>query len=90
MLALVQDWRRQYGSRVDIDMFASHGTNLLIVRPAHTKFDYVSQLLDLQTLVLVGALLSLAPQKALTFAVFPSFSASSRPLASNFAQHSPV
>ena len=45
MLALVQDWRRQYGSRVDIDMFASPGTNLITVRPAHPKFNDVSQLL---------------------------------------------
>ena len=91
MLSLVQDWRRQYGSRVGIDMFASPGTNLITVRPAHAKFNDVSQLLlDLQTLVLVAPPLSLAPQKALTFAAFPSSSVSSRPRVSNRVQRSPV
>ena len=77
MMALVQDWRRMYGSRVDVDMFASPGTNLITVRPAHAKFNDVSQLLlDLQTLVprLVAVPVpdSLSPQKALAFAAVTS------------------
>ncbi len=65
MVALVQDWRRQYGSRVDVDMFASMGTNLITIRPAHAKFNDDSQLLlDLQTLVLVAVPVQ---QKTLAF-----------------------
>ena len=74
-------------------MFASPGTNLITVRPAHPKFNDVSQLLlDLQTLVLVAAPLSLAPQKALTFAAYSSSPVSSRPRhgVSNPVQRSPV
>jgi len=75
MIALVQDWRRQYGARVDVDMFAPVGTDLITLRPAHAKFNDVSQLLlDLQTLVLVAAP---APQKTLAFAAFPTSSVSS-------------
>ena len=52
------------GSRVDVDVFATSGTNLITVRPAHAKFNDVSQLLlDLQTLVLVDADAHV-PQKA--------------------------
>ena len=88
MIALVQDWRRQYGSRVDVDMFATSGTNLITVRPAHAKFNDVSQLLlDLQTLVLVDAHV---PQKALAFAAFPSSSVSSRSRTAHRVQRSPV
>jgi hypothetical protein len=87
MIALVQDWRRQYGSRVDVDMFAS-GTNLITVRPAHAKFNDVSQLLlDLQTLVLCAAPV---PQKALAFAAFSSSSVSSRSRTAHRVQRSPV
>ena len=68
MIALVQDWRRQYGARVDVDMFAPVGTGLITIRPAHPKFNDVSQLLlDLQTLVLLAAPV---PQKTLAFADF--------------------
>jgi hypothetical protein len=91
MIALVQDWRRQYGSRVDVDMFAGPGTNLITVRPAHAKFNDVSQLLlDLQTLVLVASPLTVASQKTLTFAAFSSPPVSSRSRASNRVQRSPV
>jgi hypothetical protein len=75
MIALVQDWRRQYGARVDVDMFAPVGTDLITIRPAHPKFNDVSQLLlDLQTLVLLAAPV---PQKTLAFAAFSSSSVSS-------------
>ena len=90
MIALVQDWRRQYGSRVDIDMFASAGASLITVRPAHAKFNDVSQLLlDLQTLVLVAVPvpMSLSPQKVLAFAAFPG---TSRPRAGNRVQRAPL
>ena len=88
IIALVQDWRRQYGSRVDVDMFASSGTNLITVRPAHAKFNDVSQLLlDLQTLVLVAAPV---PQKALAFVAFPSSSVSSRSRTANRVQRTPI
>ncbi len=91
MIALVQDWLRQYVSQVDLDMFAFPGTNLITVCPAHAKFNDVCQLLlDLQTLVLVAAPLHQALQKVLVFAVFPSSTVSSQSSASNHAQHSPV
>ncbi len=91
MIALVQDWRRQYGFRVDVDMFACPDTYLITVRPAHAKFHDISQLLlDLQTLVLVASPLTVAPQKTLMFAVFSSSPVSSRSRASNRVQRSPV
>ena len=52
--SLVQNWRRQYGARVDVDMFAKAtlGKALISLRPAHAKFSDISQiLLDLQILV---------------------------------------
>ncbi len=88
MVVLVQDWRRQYGSRVDVDMFALFGTNLITIRPAYAKFNDVSQnLLDLQTLVLVAVP---APQKSLAFTVFSSFSVSSRARTAHRVQRSPL
>jgi hypothetical protein len=88
MVALVQDWRRQYGSRVDVDMFAPFGTDLITIRPAHAKFNDVSQLLlDLQTLVLVAVPV---PQKTLAFTVFPSASVSSRVRTAHRVQRAPL
>ncbi len=88
MVALVRDWRRQYGSRVDVDMFASLGTDLITIRPAHAKFNDVSQLLlDLQTLVLVVVPV---PQKTPAFTVFPSSSVSSRTRTVNHVLLSPL
>jgi hypothetical protein len=90
MMALVQDWRRMYGSRVDVDMFAPPGTNLITVRPAHPKFNDVSQLLlDLQTLVLKSVSVpdSLFPQTVLTLAAVGS---TSRHRAVHRAQRPPL
>jgi hypothetical protein len=73
LIALVQDWRRQYGARVDVDMFASPGSSLITVRSAHPKFNDVSQLLlDLQTLVLVSVPASVVSPKVLAFAALPT------------------
>jgi hypothetical protein len=57
MSALVHDWRRQFGSWVDVfDMFAGPGTHLITVQQEHAKFNDASQLLlDLQTLVRVAS-----------------------------------
>ena len=80
LIALVQDWRRQYGARVDVDMFASPGASLITVRSAHPKFNDVSQLLlDLQTLVLVSGPASVVSSKVVAFAAFPSSSVSPKP-----------
>ncbi len=47
-VALVQNWRRKYGSLVDVDMFATSEINLITVRPTLAKLNDVSQpLLDL-------------------------------------------
>jgi len=82
LVSLVQDWRRQYGSRVDVDMFAhkDKGQSLISIRPAHPKYCDISQLLlDLQTLVLAPApMFSSVSPKVLTFAAFTSPSAVSR------------
>ena len=74
LLSLVQNWRRQYGARVDVDMFAKdlHGTSLITIQPAHPKFSDISQiLLDLQSIVGSPSLslhLRTDSQKVLTFA----------------------
>ena len=52
--SLVQNWRRQYGARVDVDMFANAtmGKPLVSLRAAHAKYSDISQiLLDLQILI---------------------------------------
>ena len=47
MIALVQDWWRQYGAWVDVDMFAVLGKDLITFQPVHAKFNDVPQrLLD--------------------------------------------
>jgi hypothetical protein len=74
LLSLVQNWRRQYGARVDVDMFAKdlHGTSLITIQPAHPKLSDISQiLLDLQSIVGSPSLslhLRTDSQKVLTFA----------------------
>jgi hypothetical protein len=89
MIALDQDWRRQYGA-LDVDMFAPGETDLITLRRAHAQLNDVSQLLlDLQTLVLVAAP---APQKTLAFAASPPSSVSSpgRPRTGNRVQRTPL
>ena len=87
LLALVQNWRRQYGARVDVDMFAcaASGKPLISIQPANPKFSDISQiLLDLQTIIGTPSMhLVPSPQKVLTFAAFtptsPRYSRRGRP-----------
>ena len=73
LIALVRDWRRQYGAHIDVDMFAPPGANHITIRSAHPKFTYakVSQfLLDSQTLILVSVPASVVSPKLLAVAAF--------------------
>jgi hypothetical protein len=81
MIAMDQDWRRQY----DLHMLGPPGTSLVTVRSAHAKFNDVCQLLlDLQPLVLnFGPSSVISPGNSPSgpvsaFAAFPPASVSSK------------
>jgi hypothetical protein len=72
-LALVTDFRRRYGGRVDVNMMAQPGEELIVIRPSDPRYNNISQLLlDLRGLVPPVPLVSLTPdsKQVLTLAAY--------------------
>ena len=72
-LALVTDFRRRYGGRVDVNMMAQPGEPLIVIRPSDPRYNNISQLLlDLRGLVPPVPLVSLSSdtKQVLTLAAF--------------------